>query len=91
MPGGCRESKQTGWGEGHSLPLGTVKGGLSSDGLTRHIRTQAPSEAWLPYPGGGGWAAGDPHCALGVARGWGQGLRQHSLGPPGLQYTNFTE
>lgn len=45
MPRGCRKSKQTSWGEGHSLPWGWGwSGGLSSEGWRRHIRGPSPVE-----------------------------------------------
>lgn len=45
MPRGCRKSKQTSWGEGHSLPWGWGWSGvLSSEGWRRHIRGPGPTE-----------------------------------------------
>lgn len=40
MPGGCIKSKQTSWGEGHSLPQGAGGGG--------HCPQRAEKAHWRP-------------------------------------------
>lgn len=68
MPEGCRKSKQTSWGEGHSLPRRA--GGETVLGLRRHIGGPGPTErpgmprTWGRRPGSGG-----PLCTPGVATG----------------------
>lgn len=66
MPGGCRKSKQTSWGEGHSLPRGTGGETVLRGAEKAHRRPWSHRKAWdAPHLGAKTWQWGAPTAPQG--------------------------